>query len=294
MEVIQNADDNSYTSGQTPTVSISILPEYVKIECNEDGFSKENIKALCRTGQSSKKPGQGYTGEKGIGFKSVFKIAKRAHIRSGSYYFQLDQTRQLGMITPQWDKEFFDNHVHEHQTTILLDSMLDQTSDFATALKDDIDVINPVLILFLRRIQLLHLKLFDSSSVLEPIISKSFRRISSAFEPHVVSLEEESTNAKLHWFKHSQIFRTPRNESRRAGMERTEIVLAFPVTISSSAVSYSPLISNQNLAFAYLPLGNFGFKVCKIKWMIARALPLILCIVCHSGRFSHDIKPARS
>jgi sensor histidine kinase regulating citrate/malate metabolism len=80
MEVIQNADDNEYAEGETPTISISVSPDHVKIECNEKGFSKENIHALCQIGQSSKKPGQGYTGEKGIGFKSVFKIANRAHI----------------------------------------------------------------------------------------------------------------------------------------------------------------------------------------------------------------------
>ena len=74
MEVIQNADDNKYAKDKTPTVSITVFPKHVKIECNEDGFSKENIQALCRTGRSSKKLGQGYTGEKGIGFKSVFKV----------------------------------------------------------------------------------------------------------------------------------------------------------------------------------------------------------------------------
>lgn len=82
MEVIQNADDNKYTGGQTPSVSISVCPDSVWIDCNEDGFTKENILALCRTGRSSKTPGHGYTGEKGIGFKSVFKIANRVHVCS--------------------------------------------------------------------------------------------------------------------------------------------------------------------------------------------------------------------
>ena len=87
MEVIQNADDNQYLASAIPTLRLSISPQLVKIEGNEIGFTKENVKALCRIGQSSKPSGQGYTGEKGIGFKSVFKIAERAHIRSPPYYF---------------------------------------------------------------------------------------------------------------------------------------------------------------------------------------------------------------
>ncbi|KAK8912646.1 hypothetical protein VCV18_012325 [Metarhizium anisopliae] len=123
MEVLQNADDSKYSRGETPTLFITISPNHVKIECNEKGFSREDIEALCRTGRSSKTPGRGYTGEKGIGFKSVFKLAERAHIRSPPYYFQLDQTRELGMITPIWDESFFDDHAEEHQTTIVLDRM---------------------------------------------------------------------------------------------------------------------------------------------------------------------------
>src|SRR6186713_253595 len=116
MEAIQNADDNVYLAETKPTIHITVRPNYVKIECNERGFSKDNIQALCRTGRSSKPLGGGYTGEKGIGFKSVFKIAKRAHIRSPPYYFQLDQDRELGMITPQWDQAYFDKYPQEHQT----------------------------------------------------------------------------------------------------------------------------------------------------------------------------------
>src|SRR5262245_52816085 len=104
MEVIQNAEDNLYSKSDTPTLYITVTPYWVKIECNEKGFDVENIRALCRTGRSSKPLGKGYIGEKGIGFKSVFKVAKRAHIRSPPYFFQLDQDRELGMITPQWDK----------------------------------------------------------------------------------------------------------------------------------------------------------------------------------------------
>ena len=41
---------------------------------NEQGFSAENIRALCDVGNSTKKGSAGYIGKKGIGFKSVFRV----------------------------------------------------------------------------------------------------------------------------------------------------------------------------------------------------------------------------
>lgn len=259
MEVIQNADDNKYAEGETPTLSITVTPKYVKIECNEEGFSKKNIQALCRTGRSSKRPGQGYTGEKGIGFKSVFKLANRAHIRSPPYYFQLDQTRELGMITPQWDKDYFDNHEEEHQTTIVLDRICDKSTNFSTALKKDVDAIDPVLILFLRRIERLHLTLFNSFSDYEPVISKSFQRVNWTPDSGIVSLKDENANTMRHLYKHRFTIDFEGTEARRLGITETDIVLAFPVEKNSGA--YIPSTRKQNFVFAYLPLGDFGFKV---------------------------------
>jgi len=57
------------------------------IDSNEDGFSKANINAICSTGESTKTFSQGYIGEKGIGFKSVFKVARKVHVQSGPFSF---------------------------------------------------------------------------------------------------------------------------------------------------------------------------------------------------------------
>ncbi|KAH7305596.1 putative heterokaryon incompatibility protein [Stachybotrys elegans] len=247
MELVQNADDNKYTEDKTPTISITIFPSYVKIECNEEGFSRENIQALCRTARSSKAPGQGYTGQKGIGFKSVFKLANRVHIRSPPYYFQLDQTRELGMITPQWDQDFFHDHREEYQTTIVLDRICDQRGG-----------IDPILILFLRRIDQLHLTLFKSSSVDGPAISKHFRRVNWAPDSGFVSLKDEYTSMTRHLYKHRFSVDFGGTETQRPDITYTEIVLAFPVQRISD--TYVPLVLKQNFAFAYLPLGDFGFK----------------------------------
>jgi hypothetical protein len=259
MEVIQNADDNKYHKGETPTVVITVFPKYVQIECNEKGFSKRNIEALCRTGRSSKRPGKGYTGEKGIGFKSVFKLANRAHIRSHPYYFQLDQRRDLGMITPQWDEDFFDDYEEEHQTTIILDLICDKSKTFSIELEKEIDTIDPILILFLRRIRRLHLTLFRSSSTDEPAISKRFERVTWTPNSGIVSIRDEDTNTTHRLYKHRREIKFSGTEPRRPYIVVTDIVLAFPVKKRSG--TYKPLIRKRNFVFAYLPLGDFGFKV---------------------------------
>ncbi|USP80364.1 uncharacterized protein yc1106_07638 [Curvularia clavata] len=258
MEVIQNADDNKYDGNKTPTVSIKIFPEHIKIECNEVGFSNDNVQALCRTGRSSKPPGQGYTGEKGIGFKSVFKIANRAHIRSHPYYFELDQRRDLGMITPTWDEDFFSSHEEEHQTTIVLDHICNGSKNFSTSLKAELDAIDPVLILFLRRIERLHLILFKSSNDDEPAINKCFRRVDWTTKSGFVSLKDENTNTQRRFYKQKFTANFRGTESRRPGVTEVDVVLAFPVQKRQDR--YHPMIKKDNHTFAWLPLMDCGFK----------------------------------
>jgi hypothetical protein len=283
MEIIQNADDNKYAEKETPMISISVFPEHVKIECNELGFSRENVQALCRAGRSSKPPGQGYTGEKGIGFKSVFKLANRVHIRSEPFYFQLDQKRDLGMITPQWDKKFFKYHAAGHQTTIILDQICDGSRNFSSALQKDIGGIDPALLIFLRRIERLHLTLFMSASDVEPTIRKSFRRVKWTPTSGIVLLKDENTCTDHHFYKHHFTTKFKGAESRRPNVTETEIVLAFPLTKTFKL--YVPLIQKHNFAFAWLPLVDLGFKVRHV--IVCQKLPLMSNTVHHTGRFSH-------
>jgi hypothetical protein len=65
-EVIQNADDNTYPPGSTPTLTFDILEGALKVCSNEVGFSRKNVEAICSAGLSSKSRSDGeYIGEKG-------------------------------------------------------------------------------------------------------------------------------------------------------------------------------------------------------------------------------------
>ena len=90
-EIIQNADDCSFESesdaadaggGLGVGGGARALRELC-LECsdealvafhNEKGFQPKDLYAMCQVGESSKAPGSGKIGRKGIGFKSVFQV----------------------------------------------------------------------------------------------------------------------------------------------------------------------------------------------------------------------------
>ena len=72
---IQNADDNTYLKDVEPTLAFVLQDDGIVVLNNETGFSADNIRALCDIGNSTKKgSNMGYIGNKGIGFKSVFRV----------------------------------------------------------------------------------------------------------------------------------------------------------------------------------------------------------------------------
>jgi hypothetical protein len=104
-ELLQNADDAEYAAGVAPCITFTIKPSELVVESNEAGFTLSNVQAICATGESSKTDDNSTTGEKGLGFKSVFGIANNVHIRSGCWSFKFQHTRGedgVGMVTPMW------------------------------------------------------------------------------------------------------------------------------------------------------------------------------------------------
>lgn len=93
--MIQNAEDNKYTvSNVEAFIRFTIESDRIIIDSNEDGFTTRDVKAICSIGESTKTSVQGYIGEKGIGFKSVFKIAKKVHVQSGPFSFAFEYARK--------------------------------------------------------------------------------------------------------------------------------------------------------------------------------------------------------
>ena len=126
-ELIQNAEDNSYNSAQakglSPSLVFAVAPNKIVIDSNEDGFTEENIRAICKLSGSTKTASRGFIGEKGIGFKSVFKVASRVRVQSGPFCFAFEHGEDdhgLGMVTPiNDDHESLPKNVHTRFTLTL-------------------------------------------------------------------------------------------------------------------------------------------------------------------------------
>jgi HSP90 family molecular chaperone len=113
-ELIQNAEDNTYGIDIEPSLNFLLLKSdptcsqnsdgALIIENNEIGFSPENFEAICAVGKSTKSKIQGYIGEKGIGFKSVFRVTSKPYLFSNGYQISLPEEHTetgLGYIVPK-------------------------------------------------------------------------------------------------------------------------------------------------------------------------------------------------
>lgn len=92
-ELTQNADDNNYSDEADHFLKFVLLEDdptgtpgsqgCLCVLNDEMGFERKHVESLCDIGNSTKKGNrEGYIGEKGIGFKSVFLISDRPHIIS--------------------------------------------------------------------------------------------------------------------------------------------------------------------------------------------------------------------
>ncbi len=129
LELIQNADDNNYpphftemgysqtSSFDLPSLKFVIDDQAITVLNNECGFSENNIRAICDVGKSTKGAHRsGYIGQKGIGFKSVFRITDTPSIHSNSFHIRFDaSTDPIGFILPHWCEEGDEYTAHIHQ-----------------------------------------------------------------------------------------------------------------------------------------------------------------------------------
>ncbi|KAJ7503102.1 hypothetical protein B0H11DRAFT_1987795 [Mycena galericulata] len=244
LELVQNADDNTYADGShfTPTLAMSLDLGRNKlvVACNEMGFNDSQVKAICKIGASTKKYQEGYIGEKGIGFKSVFKVADKVFISSGPYKFVFDKHAELGMITPSWAKDC-PGRQYWTQFTLQLSSTIDRAQ-----LESYLSNIDPTLLLFLRKLRCLQIDL--------GVVKFKVQRIDT--ESGIVSLRRVSGDqiADSPYLLIKRFVKTYAEEKKRPNITRTEIILGFPL-----ASDGSPQISGQSV-HAFLPIRKYGFS----------------------------------
>jgi len=259
MELVQNADDNEYHKSVKPKLVFNLKYDRLDVTNNEIGFKENNVNAICKIGKTTKvsKNGlKGYIGEKGLGFKSVFRVTDQPHIFSNGYQFKFNSNvkikgrkLKLGYILPEWIEDNFE-YINPKETTISL-PFLKNISDKQ---KKQVFDIEPDLLLFLNKLS--RLDIIDEINGGEKIIEKTIK------ENNIVTLAIHSTGnnkpvRKSFYIYDRQNIKVPndKNIDQRKGVKNTRIILAFPID------SRGILITNeyQNL-YSYLPVDNFGFR----------------------------------
>ncbi|KAJ0422940.1 hypothetical protein BJY00DRAFT_299903 [Aspergillus carlsbadensis] len=271
-ELLQNADDNSYTSAKSssadPFVSFHVYDQRVVIECNEDGFTRENLVAICNVGKSSKTGAQGYIGEKGIGFKSVFMAAWKVHIQSREFSFSFRHRRGdsgMGMISPTWEET---DEVLPHSLTRITLFLHDDGPDDARARQRQIMLqqfqeLKATFLLFMKNLRRIEIKTHDSSD--QEVSHTTFSIQNLPDERVAVQQETVRDGVRQESTQHYYTTRLtaaniPPSENREyTEQERSTgaypqavVILAFPLT-----PGLLPAIEPQEV-YAFLPIRNMG------------------------------------
>lgn len=251
LELLQNADDNVYNCSE-PQIKFTYEPGYLRVDCNEVGFSAANVKAISAIGASTKSGHNkvnGFTGEKGIGFKSVFKVADVVWVASGPYKFNFDKRQRLGMIAPTW-ADFPGSLIPGH-TSFYFQLSKDYDQD---ELLQDLRGFDPGRLLFLRRIKTIELSIQQADGRLWA--AKLDRTMSSDPEKPITMIQRGSEQFSYHVMKH-KVDALP-VDVKRPGFSMTELQLAFPVFDHSRGMRPD---ENPKHVYAYLPIGDYGLKV---------------------------------
>ncbi|KAJ9466027.1 putative E3 ubiquitin-protein ligase [Diplonema papillatum] len=107
-ELLQNFDDATYPAEGQPTAVVDVLPgkSGIVFASNEVGFTERDLRSLCSVGLSTKSGQSGFTGEKGIGFKTVFAVTERPIVISNALQVSFDAgAKPLGMLRPHWCRD---------------------------------------------------------------------------------------------------------------------------------------------------------------------------------------------
>ena len=262
MELIQNADDNNYKLGIKPTLIILQNDEQIIFQNNELGFSKENIESICnirKSTKSIKNGNKGYIGEKGIGFKSVFRVCDEPEIYSNGYQFKFNSNTnlgkrskkiKLGFILPEWIDE-----KNEFVKSKFTNIVLPFKSKLSSKDKKKLSEINPDLLLFLNK--LCKLQIIDENENKRVVIEKE-----QSGNEIVLRLTEKQNGKEKRVKNNYFIFdrseiNVPSNIDikERKGIKKTRILLAFPHDQKNNLIT-----DKRQKVYSFLPIGESGFR----------------------------------
>ncbi|XP_061376034.1 uncharacterized protein LOC133318104 [Gastrolobium bilobum] len=261
MELVQNAEDNQYLEGVSPTLEFIITSEDITatgapatllIFNNEKGFSPKNIESICGVGRSTKKGNRssGYIGEKGIGFKSVFLITAQPYIFSNGYQIRFNEKPcphcGLGYIVPEWVeekptlldiKQIYGAGDDSIPTTTIV---LPLKPDKVKPVKQQLSSIHPEVLLFLTKIRHLSVREDNENPNLNTVSAVSIssevnfvtrkNMNAESYTLHLSAAEKGDSEKECSYYMWKQKFPVKLENvvERRMDVEEWVITLAFP------------------------------------------------------------------
>jgi hypothetical protein len=292
LELIQNADDNQYAVGVTPRLQFTLDPSLLVVECNELGFQPSHVRSICDIDLSTKKRAQangrrGYIGQKGIGFKSVFKVSNQPTIHSGNFHFMFDATQQgMGYTLPievaapsLWTPGVSDTRIE----LPLSDEGHDRYDEYGTffEVQNGLVRMGPQLLLFLRQISEICVvaKNPAEGTSWRRKTSKQIIRTDIQGRPvEFVSIAEQITrrtrdhdadfvaSTRETWYTYSEHHDCDIAHGALPHVNGTTIKVAFRASDSCVATASRPPPCE---VFAFLPLRNYGFRfIIQADWIV--------------------------
>eukprot|EP01080_Neovahlkampfia_damariscottae_P006589 gene6589-10752_t len=251
-ELIQNTDDNSY-SCENPSLLLLLKKSGIVLCNNENGFQEKDVISICDVGNSTKSKIEGYIGEKGIGFKSCFRVTNEPMIVSNGFQFKFDisdKNNLLGYVVPHWIDD---------PTKIFPIEKFDKTNIYLP-FNDNVDInqisnllndVNMETLMFLRKLKVIQIK----NEILNKNVTYSYKKMNET--DIILTSKVDNEDAHESYYKVvSTVLHKPKGleEESRVDQFETKLLLAFPMN------EYHESHSKDQLVFAYLPIREYGFK----------------------------------
>lgn len=262
--------------GHLPSLSFWVHHDRIVIECNEDGFTPEDLEAICAVGKSTKSTSSAYIGAKGIGFKSVFIAASNVSIQSGHFSFSFKHKKGdsgLGMVLPIWNDDPEELSGPLTRTTLLLHQQGDpaELQSLRNTILTQFADLQESCLLFLKNIKVIQSVIYADEQSCKIQSKRTMRADADGLtrrwlESVDLAPDGSTTTTKKYYHVTTHMAKgLPKSESREspddsmaaAALTTAKVILAFPLTASSK-----PIIQNQDI-FVFLPVRESGFKVGK-------------------------------
>ena len=262
-ELIQNAEDNNYPDQSAARLRFEVCLIDIEgqnetaliVHNNEIGFNDKNVRAICQVGQSTKKKMDGYIGEKGIGFKSVFRITSSPYIFSNGFQFCLpeqDDETGLGYIVPCWVTHP-PQQLSAQETSIILPlNKKEKEKDIDDVIKA-LREISPETILFLKKLKSLEVSIQLSSRGSFKNLSINKKVLKTIGNSQLIELNCQKSDIQNdaevdtcnYWVTEIE-FKKPTHihHEKRIGIECRSVSVAIPLNDKPS----------KGKLFAYLPV----------------------------------------